>query len=106
MQAISVSELRQRLEQNSNLPVLLDVREPWEFALCRIEGAKLVPMRDIPHTLDGLEPSEEMVVICHHGIRSRQVCMYLERNGFTNVINLDGGMHAWATQIDPEMQTY
>ncbi len=87
-------------------PLLLDVREPWEFAICHLDGSELVPMRQIPAWAENANPEQEIVVICHHGIRSRQVAMYLESRGFRNVINLAGGVEAWAREVDPQMATY
>jgi rhodanese-related sulfurtransferase len=87
-------------------PLLLDVREPWEFAVCRIEGSRLLPMGRIPAALGELDRERETVVICHHGIRSLQVARWLERQGFRQVTDLDGGLDAWARDIDPAMRTY
>ena len=87
-------------------PVLLDVREPWEFQTCHIAGALLVPMNTIPARQEELDPEAPIVCICHHGARSMQVAVFLERNGFTQVTNLTGGVHAWAQQVDGAMPTY
>ena len=87
-------------------PLLLDVREPWEFDICHIENSVLVPMGQIPTRLDMLDKARETIVICHHGIRSRQVAMYLEHYAFENVINLTGGVEAWAEQVDSSMPRY
>jgi rhodanese-related sulfurtransferase len=87
-------------------PVLLDVREPWEYQTCHIEGALLIPMNTIPARQQELDPEAPVVCICHHGARSMQVAAFLERNGFAQVANLTGGMHAWAQQVDPTMPTY
>ncbi len=87
-------------------PLLLDVREPWEFALCHLPGAQLVPMRQIPSSLDQLDPDRRTVVVCHHGIRSQQVALFLQHRGFRDVINLQGGVDAWARDVDPGMPTY
>ncbi len=87
-------------------PFLLDVRENWEFGLCRIEGAELVPMQTLPARLAELNPERETVVICHHGVRSYHAARFLEHNGFSNVINLTGGVDAWAKEADPAMPTY
>jgi len=102
----SARELHTCLAETRPAPLLLDVREPWEFRICRIEGAQLVPMRQIPQVLDKLNPEGEIVVICHHGIRSAQVARYLERQGFTQVINLEGGVAAWAQDVDQSMAVY
>lgn len=87
-------------------PVLLDVREPWEFDVCRIPAAKPMPMRSVPARYPELKRDDEIVIVCHHGARSYQVAMFLEHQGFTNVYNLYGGLAAWAQQVDPTMPTY
>jgi rhodanese-related sulfurtransferase len=99
-------ELRDYLTQAETPPLLLDVREPWEYAVAHIEGSQLVPMRDLPHTLHDLDRDREVVVICHHGVRSFQAAYFLERSGFAKVVNLTGGIHAWARQVDSSMQQY
>ncbi|WP_455200194.1 rhodanese-like domain-containing protein [Kaarinaea lacus] len=106
MQSITVSQLKERLDQREEKPLLLDVREPWEFAICHIDGSRLLPMREIPNAVDDLDNEQEIVVICHTGVRSLQVCYYLQHEGFTKVMNLTGGVHAWATTIDSQMPTY
>jgi rhodanese-related sulfurtransferase len=102
----SATELQVHLQSAAERPLLLDVREPWEHGICHIEGSQLVPMGQIPAALGQLDPNRETVVICHHGIRSRQVAMYLEYQGFANVINLAGGVAAWARDVDHAMATY
>lgn len=88
-------------------PLLLDVREPWEFAICHLPGSRHMPMSSIPARAPAeLAPEDEIVVICHHGARSLQVAMFLERTGFGNVYNLSGGIDAWSKQVDPAMPTY
>jgi len=110
MQPISPQQLAHlvstRQQQGAALPVLLDVREPQEWAICRIKGSQLMPMQTVPVRLVELNPEQEIVCICHHGMRSAQVAHYLERNGFNNVLNLTGGVDAWATQVDPAMPRY
>lgn len=86
--------------------LLLDVREPWEFQTCHIEGARLMPMNTVPAQQQELDPEQPVVCICHHGARSMQVAAFLERQGFRDVTNLTGGMHAWALQVDTNMPTY
>lgn len=90
----------------SPAPLLLDVREPWEVAICRIEGADNIPMRQLPGAVSALDRDRPVVCICHHGIRSYQVARYLEHLGFGDVINLQGGLDAWAHEVDREMSTY
>ena len=87
-------------------PVLLDVREPWEWNVCRVPGAMLIPLRELPARLDELDPAAETVVICHHGVRSYHAARYLETAGFGNVVNLAGGVAAWADEVDPAMPRY
>lgn len=101
---ISPAELKERLEQGDR-PFILDVREPWEAAAASIAGAANIPMGDIPSRLAELDPDRETIVLCHHGIRSAQVAMYLARNGFERVINLAGGIDAWS-DIDPSVPRY
>ena len=87
-------------------PVLLDVREPWEYQTCRIEGSMLTPMRTIPAKVQELDRASDTVLICHHGTRSYQVGLFLERYGFSNLYNLQGGVNAWADQVEPTMPKY
>lgn len=106
MRQMTVAELAARLAAGGDKPVLLDVREPWEFELCHIEGSQPMPMGSVPARAAELDAQAETVVICHHGGRSAQVGMFLERQGFKNVINLAGGVAAWAAQVDPAMPRY
>jgi rhodanese-related sulfurtransferase len=106
MKQMLPKDLAARLQDGGEPPLLLDVREPWEFGICRIEGARSLPMRQIPAALGEFDRDGELVVICHHGIRSQQVAAYLDYQGFGNVINLSGGVAAWARDVDPSMPTY
>ena len=87
-------------------PMLLDVREPWEYALCHIAGSVLMPMRTLPTRLNELDAAADIVVICHHGVRSLQVGAFLERQGFSAIYNLSGGVDAWANDVEPAMDKY
>jgi len=87
-------------------PLLLDVREPWEYERARIAGSRLVPMRELPARLAELDAGREVVAICHHGARSMQVAAFLERNGFADVHNLAGGVDAWSRTVDPAVPLY
>ena len=91
-------------------PLLLDVREQWEFEYCSIEGSILIPMGQLAAQLDKLESEigyeREIIMICHHGIRSRQMGYYMEQAGFRNIINLDGGVEQWAQDVDITMKRY
>lgn len=107
MQMISAPELAAWLADETRAkPVLLDVRENWEFATCHIDGSVQIPMNTIPARIDDLDEEAEIVCICHHGARSLQVAAFLERNGFGKMVNLTGGVHAWALQVDSTMPTY
>ena len=107
MQQISPSDLAAWLaDAGRDQPVLLDVREPWEFEKARIEGAQLVPMRDIPSRIAEIDPDKEVVAFCHLGGRSMQVALFLERQGFTRVHNLLGGIDAWSRTVDPKVPLY
>jgi len=101
----TVMDLQQRLATGQQ-PVLLDVREDWEYALCHIDGAMHVPMSQIPARLADIPMDRTLVCVCHHGMRSARVAEYLVRNGFSDVENLDGGVDAWALHIDPDMRRY
>jgi rhodanese-related sulfurtransferase len=89
---------------------LLDVREPWEFALAsiRIDGAPTLhmPMNEVPQRLGELDASQPVVCICHHGARSAQVVAFLERQGFEAAYNLTGGIDAWSVQVDAGVPRY
>ncbi len=91
-------------------PLLLDVREAWEFELAaiRLEGTRTlhVPMGQLPQRLAELDPAQPILCICHHGMRSAQVVAFLERAGFASVYNLAGGIDAWSTQVDAGVPRY
>lgn len=105
MDEITPRELRARLDAREPV-VLLDVRDPWEIALCRLENAVHIPMEELEVRVDELDPAQETVVYCHHGIRSAAVAAYLRSLGFARVRNLAGGLDAWARQVDPAMARY
>lgn len=106
MRDLSPRELQAYLQATDTRPILVDVREPWEYEICALPDTRLVPMRQVPAWAQQQDPGQEYVIICHHGIRSRQVAHYLERLGFERVINLRGGVEAWAREVDPHMNTY
>lgn len=106
MREFDAQQLEQYLRETHSKPLLLDVRQNWEYDICHLEGSLLIPMGQIPTQMAELDQDRETVVICHHGIRSRQMGYYLEQSGFTNVINLKGGLDAWAKIIDRKMATY
>lgn len=105
MDEITAKELRDRLAHNSKIQ-LVDVREPEEFEICNL-GGELIPMAELPKQAGRIRRDIPVVVICHHGFRSAQAINYLsQRLGYDNLLNLKGGIHAWATQVDPDMATY
>ena len=112
MQQLSVQDLAaMSTAAGAAPPLLLDVREPWEFATARIERSVNIPMSTLVARIDevrALRPSPDtaMVVICHHGIRSMQCARYLASQGIERLINLTGGIDAWSTQIDPAVPSY
>lgn len=107
MRQLSASQLKDWLgDETRTRPVLLDVREPWEFETCRIAGSLSIPMRGIPARYHELKRDEDIVMVCHHGARSFQAGMFLEQMGFASIINLQGGVAAWARDVDPAMPTY
>src|SRR5689334_9999424 len=107
MNSISAAALAAWLaDAGREKPQLLDVREPWEFERARIPGAQLVPMREVPARLDEIDRGKDVVAICHHGGRSAQVALFLERNGYGKVHNLVGGVDAWSRTVDPAVPTY
>ncbi len=103
-ESISAGELKERLDAGDR-PELLDVREPWEFDLARIEGSKLIPMEELTERVSELDPAAETVVICHHGARSAYVTRALSRAGFRKVLNLEGGLDAYA-EVDASVPRY
>ena len=87
-------------------PALIDVRQAWEFNLAKIDGATLIPMNDVPSRIQEIDETHPTVIICHHGVRSLQVVTYLQRQGFDNLHNLNGGIDAWSRQVDASVPVY
>ncbi len=103
---ITASNLVELLKQ-PNPPLLLDVREPWEYELARLPGTTLMPMGDIPSRAHAeLDPDSPIVVLCHHGARSLNVTMWLRAQGFEHVQSLAGGIDFWSRSIDPSVPRY
>lgn len=106
MRELSPLELKAYLSVASPHPLLLDVREPDEYDFCHIEGSVPIPMNELPGRIDELNADDEIVVICHHGVRSRVVAAFLVGRHFKRVINLSGGVEAWACTVDKNMPRY
>lgn len=109
MQELQAADLPAFIEAGP-APVLLDVREPWEFGLARIEapGATLlhIPMMQVPQRLAEIGRAQPVVCICHHGVRSAQVVAFLMQQGFADVYNLAGGIDAWSAEVDARVPRY
>jgi len=105
---ITTQELKQLLAlANPERPVVLDVREPWEYSAARIEGSTLMPMGDIPsRAFQELDPEARIITVCHHGVRSMNVAVWLRNQGFENAQSLRGGIDAWSAEIDPAVPRY
>ena len=84
----------------------IDVREPLEYEIARVEQAELLPMSRFNEWIDSLKPEDEIIVMCHHGIRSANICMFLVRNNFENVSNLEGGIDLWSATVDENVPRY
>jgi adenylyltransferase/sulfurtransferase len=105
VEEVSPRELK-RLIDSGKGPTLLDVREPFEHALCHIERSTLIPLGDLPRRFGELNPRSEIVIYCHSGNRSARAVEFLSSKGFTKVRNLKGGITAWAEQVDSKMPGY
>lgn len=105
MKQLSASELKIRIQQPEP-PFLLDVRESHEFRHASIANSVLIPLNQLPQRLAELNPQQEIVVICHHGMRSQQAANYLEQSGFQAIANLKGGIDAWSLECDSSVARY
>ena len=102
---LSATELKSKIQQQENL-FLLDVREPNEFQYSHISNSVLIPLNQIPNRLGELDPQQEIVVICHHGMRSLEAANYLVQFGYKNIANLTGGIDAWSCACDSSVRSY
>ena len=104
-ETITPSQLSERL-RGEEPPLVVDVREPEEYELARVEGARLLPLSLFNEWAPSLDRSRETVFMCHHGVRSAQVCAFLSRQGFDKLHNLAGGIDRWSTDVDPSVPRY
>jgi rhodanese-related sulfurtransferase len=103
---ISAGQLK-ALQKSGDAFLLLDVREPWELETARIEGAKNIPMGDVPARAHAeLDPEAHIVVVCHHGVRSLTVTNWLRQQGFEKVQSMRGGIDGWSRTVDPKVPLY
>lgn len=103
--SISPKQLSGHLKNGENVK-FIDVREPAEYEIARVEQAELLPLSRFNEWIGTLKPEDEIVVMCHHGIRSANVCMFLVRNNFGNVSNLEGGIDLWSIEVDENIPRY
>ncbi len=104
-ETITPKQLEARIKRGERLR-LIDVREPIEYEIARIKGAELLPLSKFNEWAAALNPDEEIVVMCHHGIRSAQVCAMLMRGGFKRLYNLAGGIDRWSQEVDSSVPQY
>jgi rhodanese-related sulfurtransferase len=102
---ITPQELKQKLDQSAKI-VVVDVREPWETQLGIISGAKLVPLNTLPNHIEIFAEAEEVVIYCHHGMRSLNAATWLRSQGIDGARSLTGGIERWSTEIDPRVPRY
>ena len=103
---ISVEDVKGKMDAGESF-TLLDVREPWEFETARIADARLMPMGDVPSRAhQELDPDDHIVVMCHHGVRSMNVTVWLRQQGFENAQSMRGGIDAWARRVDEKVPKY
>jgi len=102
---ITPVDLKARIDRGER-PFILDVREPEEVALAAFPDATNIPMGELPARMSELDPDRETIIVCHHGIRSAQVAIYLARMGFQRAVNLTGGIDAWSAVADPAVPRY
>ncbi len=102
---LQAAELARRLAR-PDPPRLVDVREPWEWALAHLPGAELIPLGMLPTACQGLPKDAPIVLYCHHGVRSQHAALYLAGLGFTDLANLVGGIDAWSQAVDPTLPRY
>ena len=102
---ITPAETKQRLDRGEFV-LLVDVREPWEFEICQIAGAKLIPMGTIPANLQALDTDDEVICYCHHGMRSLDVAVWLRGQRVARAKSLSGGIDRWAVEIDSTVPRY
>ena len=105
MATTTASQLKQTLDSGKKV-TLLDVREPQEYQITHLEGAKLIPLNDLPSRMNELDTADDIVVYCHHGMRSAKAINLLKKVGFEKLTNLAGGIDAWAINVDKEMPRY
>jgi rhodanese-related sulfurtransferase len=107
MQQVSVTDLNTWLtDPTHTAPQVLDVRETWELERASLPGTLHIPMREVPSRMEELPRDQPLAVLCHHGGRSMQVVVFLQHHGFTQAVNVAGGIDAWSQVVDPSVPRY
>lgn len=104
--AVELSEWLAETDSNRTAPVILDVRESWEFETCHLPDSLHIPMGEVSSRFSEIDQAAPVVCLCHHGVRSLQVAYFLVNQGFQNVYNMRGGIHAWSLEVDVKLPTY
>ena len=102
---ISTKEVSARIARGDKL-LLIDVREPWEYELCRIPNAKLIPLGTLPANLNALLDADEVICYCHHGMRSMDAVVWLRQQGVEGAKSMAGGIERWSAEVDPSVPRY
>jgi rhodanese-related sulfurtransferase len=102
---ISPKAVSERIARGDKL-LLVDVREPWEYDLCRIPGAKLIPLGTLPATVNALLDADDVICYCHHGMRSLDAAVWLRQQGVESAKSMTGGIEQWSAEIDPNVPRY
>ena len=102
---ISAKEVNERVLRGDKL-LLVDVREQWEYDLCKIPGAKLIPLGTLPANLNALLDADEVICYCHHGMRSLDAAVWLRQQGVESAKSMAGGIERWSVDVDPQVPRY
>ena len=102
---ISAKEVQARIARGESL-LLVDVREPWEYQLCHIPDAKLIPLGTLPASLNALLDAENVICYCHHGMRSLDAAVWLRQQGVESAKSMAGGIERWSVEVDPQVPRY
>jgi len=102
---IKPADVKERLDRGESL-VLVDVREQWEYDVCRIEGARLVPLSSLAASLNTLPDVDEVICYCHHGMRSLDAAVWLRQQGVESAKSMAGGIERWSVEVDPQVPRY
>ena len=102
---ITAKEVSERITRGEKM-LLVDVREPWEYDLCRISGAKLIPLGTLPSSMNALLDADNVICYCNHGMRSLDAAVWLRQQGVENAKSMAGGIDRWSVEVDPQVPRY